>query len=140
MVTPLVEARLLGAIKAARFSDAAIELFVNETTRLLTEQSAKRKPELERAKQRLAKTISAIGNLLTAIREGYASASVKAELGKAEAEKESLLRFISGTEESARAIVTALSNAVERYRALIDNLDTTLQRDIDRARHQLLTS
>ncbi len=135
----LVEARLLDAIKAELFSDAAIELFVKETTRLLTEQSAKRKPELEQAKQRLAKTISAIGNLLTAIKEGYASASVKAELGTAEAEKESLLRFIAGTEENARAIVTALPNAVVRYRALIDNLDTTLQRDIDRARHQLRT-
>ena len=137
----LAEMRLLDALKQDLFTPEASELFVKETTRLLRERAAALQPDLKRAQKDVEAANREIDNLMAAIKAGIITASTKAALEAAEAAKveaESKLAAATGMDERAVQRVTAmLPRALDRYRAMLDDITAVLSRDVARARTHL---
>ena len=137
----LAELRLLDALKQDLFTPEASELFVKETTRLLRERAATLQPDLKRAQKDVEAANREIDNLMAAIKAGIITASTKAALEAAETAKveaESKLAAATGMDERAVQRVTAmLPRALDRYRAMLDDINAVLSRDVARARTHL---
>ena len=133
----LVESRLLQAIKTELFKPEAIELFVAETTRLLREAARSHKPVLDEVTKQLAAAERQVENLLDAIRAGIITASTKEALVQAERDRDRMRYELALREAPASHFADVLPDAVQRYTAMLEDLASTLQRDVARARYQL---
>ncbi len=133
----LVEERLLEGIKRDLFTPEGIDLFKREVTRLLAERKAGRNADGERAKRDLAKVEQEIANIIKAIRKGIITASTKAELEKAEAEKDQLERTLKVDANGLDKIEDLLPRTVDRYREMVEHLETTVQRHVSKARNHI---
>ena len=132
----VVEAKLLESIKHDLFTEPYIRLFKQETAKLLAER--KRKITDKKAIDRkLAKAEQEIDNLLSAIKAGIVTASTKSELEKLEAERERLLSQLKVDTRKLDKVGHILPRAVDRFKEIVDNLETVTLRDVARARTQI---
>nr|MBA2253440.1 hypothetical protein [Nitrospirales bacterium] len=133
----LVEDRVLASLKRGLFSPECFALFRKETTRLLAERMRARPQADEAVQRRLAAVEQEIANIMAAIKAGILTATTKAELEKAEAERTRLLESLQGSAKGLRKIVSFLPNAEARYRQLVANLERLPQRYVAEARQEL---
>lgn len=129
----LVETKLLAAIKADLFTPEAIELFLKETQRLLTERMREKISSKDDLKKRLEEVEKKIGNIISAIEQGILTSATKAALEKAEAEKKELERKLAYN-PGLDKVTAFLPRAVDSYKKLVNELERTLQTDALRAR------
>jgi hypothetical protein len=131
----VVEARLLEGIKRDLFAEEAFELFVRETSRLLTERRSR--PQVGQLKKRLAAVEKEIGNIMAAIKEGIRTPTTKAGLEAAETEKAELERQMEQEAQALDKVAQVLPRAVDRYGDLVANLEEAIAADVPRARTQV---
>ncbi len=133
----LVEDLLLESIKHDLFTPEAVELFVKETTRLLGDERARRQPNQEATRRRLAEVETEIENIVAAIKAGILTPTTKTELEKAEAERAELERTLSIDASILEFIPKVLPDAVERFQSLVADFENVAMRDVSRARTQI---
>lgn len=132
----VVEEKLLEGIKHDLFTPEYIKLFKQEVSRRLVEQKRKA-TDLGPIKKKLAKVETEIQNILTAIKAGIVTASTKTELEKLETERDSLLKALNVDTRKLDNLGHILPRAVERFKQMIDDLETVTLRDVARARTQI---
>jgi len=133
----LVEEKILAGIRRDLFTPEMVDVFVKETTRLLTERQRAQRPDRKATQAQLAKLDREIANIMTAIKRGILTPTVKAELDKAEAER---ARLMAAPQPNAKAIdklAAFLPNAQERYRTLVGTFATLAPKHLDAAREQI---
>lgn len=111
-----------------------MDLFIKESTRLLTEQRRQRQPERDRAQLRLNEVEHEIANIMAAIKAGILTASTKMELEKAETER---ARLLTTSEERVDTVVTILPRAKNRYRELIEGIGALSPKHLPQAREKI---
>lgn len=126
----LAEEKILAGLQRDLFTPEGLELFVKETTRLLTERSRERQPD----PSRLAKVEAELANIMTAIKAGIITPSTKGALEKAEAERTRLQRTIEDTSDT---VITMLPRAKERYKGLIEGIGELSAKHLPQAREQV---
>ncbi|TKB77279.1 MAG: recombinase family protein [Nitrospira sp.] len=126
----LAEEKILASLKRDLFTQEGLDLFIKESTRLLTERRRERKPD----PSQLLKVEKEIANITKAIKAGILTPTTKSELEKAEAERARLQR---ASEETSDAIITMLPRAKERYQALIDKIGERSLKHLPQAREQV---
>jgi len=112
-------------------------LFRHETTRLLAERRRMTTPDMAALKDRLARVEQQIANMLAAIKDGFRSDSLKRDLEQAERERLRLREQFDGDVRALEKVATIPATLLERFKSLVDNLPTVLQREVDKARHIL---
>lgn len=117
----------------------SISLFVEETSKLLQQESQKPIAELESYKCNLNVSEAQIGNIMNAIKAGIITPTTKSELERAEAEYEQAKTALDNLCGAENVLTTILPNAAKRYRNLVNNLGRSLQTDITHARECLKT-
>lgn len=130
----LVESLLLDAIQKDLFTPEGQAVFIQETAKLLTAHRRGQKPEHQKAVKRLQDVEQEIEHIMTAIKAGILTPSTKRELEKAEAERATLLQAVQGQHTKAEKVAAFLPNAIGRFTALLDDLATVTQLQVDRAR------
>jgi site-specific DNA recombinase len=120
----LVESVLLEAIPKDLFTEEGLAVFKEEVTRLLAEHRRTRRPDQAQAKKRLQDLEQEIANIMQAIKAGILTASTKAALEEAEAERAHLLQSVEGHDKRLEKVATFLPNLSERFKALVDDLET----------------
>jgi len=133
----LVEAWLLEGIKRELFTPEALELFKREAARLLAERKRQGRPELDRAKSRLAEVQGEIENIMAAIKAGILTETTKVELERAEAERKQLQAALNVDTDKLDKVAEFLPRAVDRYRGLVGDLENIPPRHVARARAQI---
>lgn len=131
----LVETLLLESVKRDLFTDENIQLFKRETSRLLAER--RRGKNTDAAQERLATVQKEIDNLLAAIKAGIRTPTTKNELERLETEHDKLLALQKPDTRKIDKVGHILPRAVERFKEMVDNLETVTLRDVTRARTQL---
>ena len=130
----LAEQKILTGIQQDLFTPEGLDLFIAETTKLLTEQRRRRVPERDRAQRQLIEVEKTIVNIMAAIKAGILTSTTKSELEKAEAERTRLQRTIA---ETPNTVVVMLPRAKERYQAVIEGIGTLPAKHLPQAREQL---
>ncbi len=130
----IVEDKLLAGIKQELFTVEAIKVFKRELARALAERRQHSKPNTEAVQRELAQTEKEIENIMAAIKAGIITLTTKAELEKAEAEREKLLTALK-VDTRSHKVLDFLPHAVDRYRQVVNNLDNI--KDVARARTQI---
>ncbi|MCE3223275.1 MAG: pinR, partial [Nitrospira sp.] len=133
----LVEDRCLEHLRADLFSPEGLQIFIEETTRLLALRNREREPQLEKIKYQLNRIETEITNILKAIRQGILTPSTKLELERAEAERLKLQDLLNGKAAKVDKVVTLLPRAAERYRAVVENLGALSAKHMYQAREQI---
>lgn len=135
----LVEEKLLAGIKRDLCSDEALA----QLKRLVLEAQAERRkakqPDLNATRHQLAFVEQGIENLVSAIKAGTFSPTLKAELEKAEKERERLQALLKVDTRSADKVVQLVLYQIDHYRTLVGDLSKVMQRDVARARARLKT-
>lgn len=126
-----VERRVLAGLKKGLLAPGVVEAFLAEyraaRARLRREQAGGR----DQATARLAAVERSIGRLVDAIAETGLSPGIKARLAEFEREKIALARALAP--RAADSAVDVLDGAVAaRYRRMVQDLETTLDRGADR--------
>lgn len=129
----LLESKLLEAIKTDLFTDEAMEIFLKETQRLLTERQREKVSSKDDLRKRLQQVAVEITNLLTAIKAGILTSSTRSEMEKLESEKQELERKMAYNPELDK-VTTFLPRAKASYKKLVNELEHTLLTDTLRAR------
>ena len=133
----IVEDRCLQSIRRDLFTPEALNLFIKETSRLLAERRRRHRPELAEAQRRLVAVEREIANIMQAIKEGILTATTKAELEKAEAERTCLQETLQADMRGLDKVAAFLPRAAERYRALVTNLAQVTLPRVAEARQQI---
>jgi site-specific DNA recombinase len=133
----LAEQELLKAVKQRLFTPARLEAFRLHTARLLAEHKRAARPDLKAAGAQFAQVEQKIGRLVRAIEDGAYTPALKAKLAEAEAERERLQAMLNTDTAALDKVAEFLPRAVDRYREMVDNLETVAVRDVPRARVQL---
>jgi DNA invertase Pin-like site-specific DNA recombinase len=133
----VVESVLLASIQHDLFTQQGFTVFKQEVTRLLAERRRTQAPDQERATRRLEQVEREIANIMTAIKQGILTASTKAELEKAEAERGWLQGLIKTRTDKADNLALLLPNLKEQFTVLVANLATVTHQHVDRARAML---
>lgn len=126
----LAEEKILAGIRQDLFTPEGLDLFIKETTRLMTERRKERQPD----PTRLAEVEAEIANIMAAIKAGILTPTTKLELEKAEAERARLQRTIA---EEPDGVITMLPRAKERYQALIERIGELSTKHLPQAREQV---
>ena len=132
----MAESRLLAGLRDELTTPKRFEQFKREVRRLLdAERNSLRDQDRERV-SRLAQLDSEIGNLTDAIASGVlrVSPALAARLQAAESERATLS---ARTEARTSKIADFLPRIASDYGRLVADLEMALQRDVDRARHNL---
>ena len=135
----LLEEILLHTVQEELLSDEAIQLFIEETTKLLSENKKKPHSEYTAHKHTMRAAKKEIDNLMKAIKAGVVTPTTKSELQRAEADYEKAKTAIEATKSTREALTATLPEAAKRYRKLVGNLGNALQSDISHARRCLET-
>ena len=119
----LTETLLLAGIKHELFTRDAFDLFLKETSRLLTEQANANRTDRSQISGRKAAVEKELANLVSAIKAGIITQTTKDELEKLEAEHSRLKNRLNAEPERTNKIVGILPGAWERYKALVVGLE-----------------
>ena len=135
----LLEEILLSTVQEELLSEEAINLFIKETTKLLSDKNQEPKAEYAATKRAMKSAKKEIDNLMSAIKAGVITPTIKAELQRAETEYEKAKASLDTATSTREALTATLPEAAKRYRKLVDNLGNALQSDICHARRCLET-
>lgn len=124
----LAEEKILAGLRQDLFCEEGIDLFIKETTKLLTQRTKQRQPK----RDRLAEVETEIANITKAIRAGILTPTTKSELEKAETER---TRLQHAKEDHADTVLRVLPGAKERYQRLVEGIGSL--KNISQAREQL---
>ncbi len=124
----LVEDKILAGLRKDLFTQEGLDLFIKETTKLLTDRRTERQPD----HSRLPKVEKEIANIMKAIKAGILTPTTKAELEQAEAERSRLLE-----PQMDNGLLSILPRAKERYQALIEGIGALSSRHLPQAREQI---
>ncbi len=130
----LVETVLLEAIQRDLFTEEGLQVFKQEVARLLAERRQASTPELAQAKARLAQVEQEIANIMAAIKAGVVTPTTKTALEQAEAERAGLQATLHAQRKRLDKVATFLPDVVERFKALVTDLATVTQHQVDKAR------
>jgi site-specific DNA recombinase len=128
----LAEEKILAGLRQDLFTAEGLSLFIQETTKLLTERTQQRQPK----RDRLTEVEAEIANIMTAIKAGILTPTMKSELEKAEAECARLKRV---NDDPLDNVITLLPRAKERYHSLIERIGDLSTKHISQAREQIRT-
>ena len=130
----LVETLLLEGIKGDLFTEEALDVFKKETARLLAERRHAASPDFAQTKTRLAQVEQQIANMLTAIKDGFRSDSLKTEMEEAEQERTRLQGRLNDDVKRLEKVTSFLPKVADRFKALVTHLGTVSQQQVDSAR------
>lgn len=133
----LLEEILLKTVQEELLSEEAINLFIEETTKLLSDKNQEPKAEYTATKRTMNMAKKEIDNLMSAIKAGIVTPTTKAELQRAEADYEKAKASLDAATSTRDALTATLPEAAKRYRKLVGNLGNALQSDIGHARRCL---
>ncbi len=133
----LVEQKLLEAIRHDLLSEDSIDLFVEETSKILRERGQQPKSEAAALRRSVTQTEKQITNIMNAIKAGIITPMTKAELERAEAEHGRAKEALAGITEVEEVLTVTLPDAAQRYKRLVADLGKALQTDIGYARECL---
>ncbi|MBK5280535.1 MAG: recombinase family protein [Nitrospiraceae bacterium] len=133
----LVESALVAAIQQDLFTPEGLDVFKHEIIRLLASQRRTRRPDVAKATARVQEIERELAAIITAIKAGVFSTSTKAELDRLEAEQATLTQTIKGKNKLYEKVVAFLPNMEQRFKAMIDDLITVTQPEVDKARRIL---
>ena len=133
----VVETALLAGIKEKLFAPEAIDLFKQETARLLSDARREQTPDTTRLQAELAEAQKVQTNLVKAIEDGLYSATVKVRLEETEARINRLTATLNTDSEQLGKIAAMLPRAVERYQELVANMEEMPEHHVPHARRQL---
>lgn len=133
----IVESVLLDAIKDDLFTAEGQAAFIQETTKLMTAHRRTQKPDHQQATKRLQEVEHTIANIMAAITAGIVTASTKAALEQAEAERDALVQSVQHQRKPVAKMAAFLPNAIGRFKALLDDVANVTQRQVDMTRAQL---
>jgi site-specific DNA recombinase len=134
-----LEGRLIEAIRGDLLSKEAVDAFIKETAILLRQAELDVQPQHKAMERQLVEAERSIANIMAAIKAGIITTSTKAELEKAEAARSEAEATLKAKASATKELPCLLPRAAERYRALVKDLGSTLQRDVAQARHHLKT-
>jgi len=132
-----LERRILNTIKQDLFTEQGVELFKAEVSRILAEKSASQGNYLTGIRTDMKRTETEIENIITALKAGIVTETTKAELEKAEVEKNRLKKILESTPETTENIKAILPRAVDVYRDLVENFEEVTLKKVGRARNQI---
>ncbi|MDR4467087.1 MAG: recombinase family protein [Nitrospira sp.] len=124
----LAEEKILAGLRRDLFTLEGVQLFIQETSKLLTQRAQQQPPK----QNRLAEVEREIANFTKAIRAGLFSTTIKTELEKLEVERTRLQRTLVEP-----PVVTMLPRARERFEALLEGIGSL--KHISQAREQIRT-
>jgi chromosome condensin MukBEF ATPase and DNA-binding subunit MukB len=127
----------MAAILQDLFTSEGLDIFKAEVVRLLASQPRLRRPDLAKANLRLKEVQRELANLLTAIKPGVLIPSTKAKLEQLEAEQAGLKQTVAGRDKLFTKTIEFLPTIEQRFKALIDDLATVTQQQVDQARSLL---
>ena len=130
----LVESRLLASLKDDLFTEEGVALFKQETARLLAEQRRATTPALAAIKRQLAQIQEQIAHMVTAIKSGFRSETLKQDLEMAEREKARLHEMLASDVKRMEKITGVLPNATQRFKRMLDEFATVTQPQVNKAR------
>ena len=133
----IVESALLAATQRDLFTEEGFAVFKQEVVRLLAERGRTQAPEQERARRRLDQVEKELANIISAIKQGLLTPSTKAELQRAEAERDRLQRLLNVHTAKANSVAHVIPNLKDRFRSLVENLATDAHQQVDKARAAL---
>jgi DNA invertase Pin-like site-specific DNA recombinase len=131
----LVESIVLEAIQRDLFTEEGLEVFTAEVKRLLAARP--RTPDLARTRLRLQAVEQEIANIMAAIRQGILTPTTKQALEQAEAERTHLRQMVQVPYKKLDTVTTVLPDLVSQFKALVVNLATVTQFQVDKARGML---
>lgn len=130
----VVESALLTAIQKDLFTSEGLEIFKQEVVRLLANQPRLRRPDLAKARARLAVVQGELANVMQVIKDGLLTPTVKVTLEQLEAEKTGLEQVIAGKDKLFEKVITFLPNIEQRFKQLVDDMALKTQSQVDQAR------
>jgi hypothetical protein len=133
----VVESVLLEAIQFDLFSEQGFAIVQQEIVRVLAERRRGRSSELVTANARLREAEQKIDNIKEAILQGIVTKTTKAMLEEAEAERDRLSQSVRAGRTKADSVVDFLPNAVEKFKAKLENIGQLRQHEVDKARELL---
>lgn len=133
----LAEQKILAGLQRDLFTPEGLDLFIKESTRLLTEQRRQRQPERDRAQLRLTEIEAELSNIMAAIKAGILTSTTKSELEKAEAERTRLHQTVETATAQVDKVATFLPRAKERYQELIEGIGALSAKHLPQAREQV---
>jgi hypothetical protein len=126
---------VLEAIQRDLFTEEGLEVFTAEVKRLLAARP--RTPDLARTRLRLQAVEQEIANIMAAIRQGILTPTTKQALEQAEAERTHLRQMVQVPYKKLDTVTTVLPDLVSQFKALVVNLATVTQFQVDKARGML---
>lgn len=131
----VVEDKLLAAIREDLFTPNGVAKFKADLRKRLAAQREDHGKETEANRRALARVEREIARMVQAIKAGVLSASLKAELAQAEAEKARLEAALKVDTTPVDNVVDLLPRVVDRYRDLVANLARVPDKHLSRARN-----
>ena len=100
----------------------------------MAEQRRARAPELNWLKARLAEIDAQISNMVTAIKSGFRSETLKRDLEAGEREKERLQERMAQDVKRLEKITTMLPDVTQRFKRMVEEFATVTQSEVKKAR------
>lgn len=135
----LIESMLLEAVQRDLFTEENFKTFKQEVMRLVAERSRTYRPDHERARRRLEQVERELVHIMDAIKHGILTPTTKAELQKAEAERDRLEAEIKAHTSKSDTLSLLLPNLKERFEKVVYNLANLRHHHVDKARAILKT-
>ena len=133
----LLEKILLNTVQEELLSEEAINLFIEETTKVLADKGQQPESDYALARRNLNKAEKEVENLMNAIKAGIVTPTTKAALERAEAEYDKAKSSLGAAQRTKEALTSTLPDAAKRYRKIVSNLGMALESDISHARRCL---
>lgn len=130
----LIESILLEAVQRDLFNEENFKMFKQEVMRLLTERSRTQGHDHKRARHRLEQVERELVNIMDAIKHGILTPTTKAELQKAEAERNRLEAEIKAHISNSDNLSLLLPNLKERFEKVVSTLANLKDHHVDKAR------
>jgi hypothetical protein len=133
----VVESVLLKTIQFDLFSEQGFAIVQQEILRVLAERRRGRSSEVVAADARLRDAEQKIDNIKNAILQGIVTKTTREMLEQAEAERDRLSQSVRAGRTKADSVVDFLPNAVEKFKAKLENIGQLRQHEVDKARELL---
>ena len=130
----LIESRLLASLKDDLFTEEGVALFKQETARLLAEHRRTTTPALASIKAQLAQIEEQIAHMVTAIKSGFRSETLKQDLQTAEREKARLHERLASDVKRTEKMTSVLPNVTQHLKRMVEEFATVTQPQVHKAR------
>jgi site-specific DNA recombinase len=122
----LIETLLLQAIREDLFTPEGFAIYKDEALKYAAARQQAQGPEDDRARRQLEKVEQEITNIMTAIKAGILTPTTKAELEKAERERDRVQSVLKAKTTKVDNLAVLLPNLKERFANVMAQLTTLL--------------